>query len=234
LKRFYGRLYFRPSKNDSLAIEVITQADMMKGRLREGVEFIHDGGGGALLAWETPVGGNDREWLSRKSHRHDHTLGADLLGFAGQFGCDVVNGEADNILSTGPEMCRSRFKAHQHRSAVLWPLRKMNVGVAVPQGLQHEPIVGHRSHALEDDMVTFSSVGEGHHHRLGVVCLEHSGQCALALQDEPYDIAVVLEACPHRAGNERTRQAFAHPVGQLPRRKMGHHRIGIGCQNIAR
>jgi hypothetical protein len=50
LKRFYGRLYFYPSKNDSLAIEVITQADMMKRRLREGVEFIHDGGGGALLA----------------------------------------------------------------------------------------------------------------------------------------------------------------------------------------
>ncbi len=41
LEHFYRSFYFRPSKIGSIVGEMITQPDMMKRRLREGVEFFH-------------------------------------------------------------------------------------------------------------------------------------------------------------------------------------------------
>ena len=41
LETFYRQFYFRPSKIGSIVKEMVTQPDMMKRRLREGVEFFH-------------------------------------------------------------------------------------------------------------------------------------------------------------------------------------------------
>jgi hypothetical protein len=39
LEQFYRSFYFRPSKIGAIVTEMVTQPDMMKRRLREGVEF---------------------------------------------------------------------------------------------------------------------------------------------------------------------------------------------------
>ena len=41
LETFYRQFYFRPGKIGSIVKEMVTQPDMMKRRLREGVEFFH-------------------------------------------------------------------------------------------------------------------------------------------------------------------------------------------------
>jgi len=41
LEDFYKKFYFRPSKIASILAEMITSPEMMKRRLREGVEFLH-------------------------------------------------------------------------------------------------------------------------------------------------------------------------------------------------
>ena len=38
---FYKKFYFRPSKIASIVAEMIVSPEMMKRRLREGVEFFH-------------------------------------------------------------------------------------------------------------------------------------------------------------------------------------------------
>jgi hypothetical protein len=38
---FYKKFYFRPSKIASILAEMIASPEMMKRRLREGVEFFH-------------------------------------------------------------------------------------------------------------------------------------------------------------------------------------------------
>jgi hypothetical protein len=41
LEIFYRQFYFRPRKIGAIVGEMLTQPDMMKRRLREGVEFFH-------------------------------------------------------------------------------------------------------------------------------------------------------------------------------------------------
>jgi radical SAM superfamily enzyme YgiQ (UPF0313 family) len=41
LETFYRQFYFRPRKIGAIVREMVTQPDMMKRRLREGVEFFH-------------------------------------------------------------------------------------------------------------------------------------------------------------------------------------------------
>ena len=38
---FYKRFYFRPRKITAITLEMLRSWDMMKRRLREGVEFMH-------------------------------------------------------------------------------------------------------------------------------------------------------------------------------------------------
>ncbi len=41
MERFYRRFYFRPAKIWEIVKEMLTSWEMMRRRLREGVEFMH-------------------------------------------------------------------------------------------------------------------------------------------------------------------------------------------------